>query len=355
MDTIPPSAKILIVTDIASDAEMVKSMLDADFGQVFISSDPHRAVEDFERRRPDLLLLAFNGLEKSEQYYLGLYHQSHGIHLHPPRSVVLCHKAEMERAYELCMKGFFNDCIPFWPMTFDVPHLNMSLHDALRDLPARTRQAKQPEAALNHHQERSDQGSAASHPAEEGQEPDAADGLIRELIPGKREHARQYFSATEKSTESAKRWLRDFKKVHARLREPARISNGAVMRERPMVMVVDDDEFQRQLIERLLQAERYRLVFASDGIEALNILRKLRPDLILMDFMMPDMDGMETTQRLKANPRFAGIPVIMVTGKSEGKVVMDSLKAGAVDFVVKPIDRATLISKIHRVLGDTSE
>jgi len=66
---------------------------------------------------------------------------------------------------------------------------------------------------------------------------------------------------------------------------------------------------------------------------------------------MPGMSGMEATRRLKAVPQSTKTPVIMITGKSEGKVVVDCLKAGAVDFVVKPFDRATLIAKIARVLN----
>jgi CheY-like chemotaxis protein len=151
-----------------------------------------------------------------------------------------------------------------------------------------------------------------------------------------------------------KRKMREFKRRREPILKSARTSKNLPERAEPTVMVVDDDEFQRMLIGKLLQAEHYHLVFASDGIEALNILRKLRPDLILMDVMMPDMDGMETTRRLKAAPRFARTPVIMVTGKSEGQVVIDSLKSGAMDFVVKPFDRTTLISKINHALGERS-
>ena len=100
----------------------------------------------------------------------------------------------------------------------------------------------------------------------------------------------------------------------------------------------------------MLAAENYRLVFAGGGVEALNILRKMQPDLILMDIMMPDMDGIETTRRLKTMPQFAKVPVIMVTGKSEGAAVRDSIKAGAANFIVKPLDRVTLLAKVARAL-----
>ena len=76
-------ATILIASDNASDAALVKKLLDPEFEHTFISTDPNRAKEDFERRHPDVLVLAFNALEKSERYYLGLYRLCPSIHQHP--------------------------------------------------------------------------------------------------------------------------------------------------------------------------------------------------------------------------------------------------------------------------------
>jgi CheY-like chemotaxis protein len=95
------------------------------------------------------------------------------------------------------------------------------------------------------------------------------------------------------------------------------------------------------------------MVFAAGGVEALSILRKTRPDLILMDIMMPDMDGREVLRQMKTVPRLANIPVIMITGKGEKSIVTESLKAGATDFMVKPFVRDTLLGKIVKVLRGT--
>jgi CheY-like chemotaxis protein len=382
MDTSPSSARILIATDIVSDATMVKNLLDAEFKQVAVSTDPLRTVEDFRRYRPDVLLLAFNELGKSERYCLGLYHLIPGMHEHPPRTIVLCHKDEVKRAYELCMKDFFNDYILFWPMTYDASRLNMSLHYALRELSAAKSGGEQ--AGLATRPVRPEAfGSMPSDPAKRSDsevemnmpalERVKAEG--RNIFKRLLRQAEQGFSgrsdvgvspketaltkpaniskpAATTSSQPLKRRMREFNRRRESILKSARTSPNLPEHTDPTVMVVDDDEFQRLLISRLLQEEHYHLVFASDGIEALNILRKLHPDIILMDVMMPDMDGVETTRRLKAAPRFAKTPVIMVTGKSEGQVVIDSLKSGAVDFVVKPFDRATLISKINHALGE---
>ena len=130
----PTIVTIMIATDNITDADLVKNMLNEEFGNVFTSTDPDRAVADFEQRRPDVLVLAFNELAKSERYYLGLYRLCKVLHQHPHRTIILCGKDEVKRVYELCMKDFFDDYVLFWPMTYDSSRLLMSVHYALREL-----------------------------------------------------------------------------------------------------------------------------------------------------------------------------------------------------------------------------
>lgn len=101
----------------------------------------------------------------------------------------------------------------------------------------------------------------------------------------------------------------------------------------------------------LIEEELYEPIFADSGTQALNILRKRQPDLILMDLDMPGMNGLETLRRIKATPQWAAIAVMMVTGQSGKEMVVDCLKAGAVDFVVKPLDRETFLKKVARFLA----
>ena len=119
----------------------------------------------------------------------------------------------------------------------------------------------------------------------------------------------------------------------------------------PLIVVVDDDAFQCKLLERLLGNSGYRSIIAHSGAEALAVLGRQPPDLILMDVTLPDFNGVELTRRLKAIPRFAAIPVVMITGHSERQVLEASLKAGAVDFLVKPFDREILLQKLARHLA----
>ncbi len=80
-------------------------------------------------------------------------------------------------------------------------------------------------------------------------------------------------------------------------------------------------------------------------------LRRCQPDLILMDVQLPDVDGITLTRQLKSIDSYAAIPIVMLTGQGQTNVVVESRNAGAVDFVVKPFDRATLLRKVAAQLG----
>jgi CheY-like chemotaxis protein len=119
---------------------------------------------------------------------------------------------------------------------------------------------------------------------------------------------------------------------------------------RGTILVVDDDELHRDLAGRLLKVNGFDVHYAGSGGEALGVLASKRIDLILMDFLMPDMDGLEAIKRLSSEPRLARIPVIMITGNSERDLVLTSVQIGAVDFIVKPWDRSVMMAKIWRAL-----
>jgi CheY-like chemotaxis protein len=116
------------------------------------------------------------------------------------------------------------------------------------------------------------------------------------------------------------------------------------------ILVVGDDEVHRELAGRLLRSYGFDIHYAGSGAEALGLLASKSIDLILMDFLMPDMNGLEAMKRLSAEHRLAGIPVIMITGTSERDLVLTSAQMGAVDFIVKPWERSIMMAKIWRAL-----
>lgn len=118
----------------------------------------------------------------------------------------------------------------------------------------------------------------------------------------------------------------------------------------PTILVVDDEERNVKLLEVLLQAEGYATVSALNGREALAAAVSACPDLILLDIMMPDMDGFETVAQLKANPRTRQVPVIMVTSLDDRDTKQRALLAGAEEFLSKPIIRADLTVRVRNLL-----
>ena len=116
------------------------------------------------------------------------------------------------------------------------------------------------------------------------------------------------------------------------------------------ILVVDDLAPNLHLLEVKLQAEYYDVVTARSGYEALEIAGKEKLDLILMDAMMPGMNGFEACEKLKQNPKTWHIPVIMVTALEETKDRIAGLEAGADDFITKPIDDFNLMARVKSLL-----
>ena len=118
----------------------------------------------------------------------------------------------------------------------------------------------------------------------------------------------------------------------------------------PLILVVDDDSHVRNLLVRFLAEEGYPSIVATNGEEALAIVKREPPDLILLDVDMPVMDGLETCRRLKNDERTALIPVTMITGRTDDSDRTEGIEAGADDFLNKPFDEATLRARIRTQL-----
>lgn len=116
------------------------------------------------------------------------------------------------------------------------------------------------------------------------------------------------------------------------------------------ILVVEDMALNRELLAQLLE-ERHRLVFAEDGIAALERAAEVRPGLILMDLSLPRLDGWEATRRLKADPALAHIPVIALTAHAMRGDEERARGCGCDDFLTKPIDETLLYEKVERHLG----
>lgn len=119
------------------------------------------------------------------------------------------------------------------------------------------------------------------------------------------------------------------------------------------VLVAEDDQDIARLITLQLRHQGYQVRLAEDGAQALSLARNERPDVILLDWMMPVMDGLETMTVLKADPDLSQIPVIMMTAKARNQDIQTGLSAGAAAYLVKPFPLEELSSAIQDVLRVT--
>lgn len=122
------------------------------------------------------------------------------------------------------------------------------------------------------------------------------------------------------------------------------------MRDPALILVVDDSESNRDILEMRLRASGYAVIHAVDGEDALAVAARELPDLILLDVMMPKLDGFEVCRRLKGNPALPFMPIILVTAKSDSKDVVTGLDAGGDEYIAKPIDQAALLARVRSIL-----
>jgi class 3 adenylate cyclase len=118
----------------------------------------------------------------------------------------------------------------------------------------------------------------------------------------------------------------------------------------PRILIVDDNEANRDILDARLKTQGYELLQACDGEEALAAARQHLPDVILLDVMMPKVDGVEVCRRLKADASLPFMPIILVTAKADSKDVVAGLDAGADEYLTKPIDQPSLLARVRSVL-----
>jgi CheY-like chemotaxis protein len=117
------------------------------------------------------------------------------------------------------------------------------------------------------------------------------------------------------------------------------------------ILLVDDSETILQMEQMILQGNRYDLVIARNGEEGVAKALEARPDLILMDVLMPKMDGFEAVRQLRQMAETKSIPIVMVTTEAEMASMETGYVSGCSDYIIKPIDRVELLTKVESLLG----
>lgn len=116
--------------------------------------------------------------------------------------------------------------------------------------------------------------------------------------------------------------------------------------------MVDDSETVLQMEQMMLGTDAYELIVAHDGEEGVAKALGHRPDLILMDVVMPKMNGFEAVRRLRENQHTSDVPIVMVTSKAEAESMEAGYVCGCNDYIVKPIDKLELLAKVKNLIGE---
>ena len=124
------------------------------------------------------------------------------------------------------------------------------------------------------------------------------------------------------------------------------------MNPKPKVLIVDDEPINVDLLHQELEKfDHYQIITAFTGVEALEKIKSRQPDLILLDLMMPVLDGFAVLSQIKADPDLRDIPVIIVSAAYDSKSIVKGIKQGADDYITKPVDVEQLKNKLKEYLG----
>ncbi len=118
-----------------------------------------------------------------------------------------------------------------------------------------------------------------------------------------------------------------------------------------IVLVVDDEDMTRKLLRLMLERDGFTILEAEDGQQALEVIAESKPDIVILDVMMPNMDGFTTCQELRSQPETAELPIILLSARSQTEAVRAGLESGADRYMTKPISKPELVQTITDLLA----
>lgn len=119
----------------------------------------------------------------------------------------------------------------------------------------------------------------------------------------------------------------------------------------PNILICDDDDLLLELLQHRLLAKGFRVMVARDGREALNLAQSDHPDAVVLDAMMPVVDGYQVLRRFRKDPALAGVPIIFLTARKQEEDIVEALKLGASDYLAKPFIPEELMARLGRLLA----
>lgn len=316
---------VLLLAEDALDREPMARLVPTEYRLAVVHTELEAAALAYSQAQPDVLLLAVNDLDASAAFRNDLFKRCAIAEDAAPMTVALCLNRHSMQAGELCMRGVFDDFATAKP----TPHTERIQLALLR---AKT--AKQMRLELFDLRDRIN--SARAHF-------ETVASLQRDLhqaldkLPPQSPGGAAPDSSIATLSEQLARTAAQGRKVCL----------GTAKR----VLVVDDDEMMREILGATLETGGFEARFAANAEQAVEMLVGERMSLVLMDLMMPGLDGIAATREIRALPNYKSVPIIVVSGHGNRDSVRSSRLVGANDFVVKPVDQDRLLEKVRRYLN----
>ncbi len=374
---------VVLFTDGSQEADRVEAALREDIPGLRRTADETEAARILDTEDVAVVVYGLALLQDAVAAQVNLY-RSLSRSRHKYQTLVLIAEEDIKSAFDYCVRDIFDDYAVATPLR-DIHRIRLSVRLAMQRRRSEQQvgiQATRAAEALDEARGRSEdarqvvartQGELGDRLAEEiaglaGQmkRPEMAE-TVKVLDEARLDtHLREFTEsrirpAVQRSQASIDAALSEMAEVFARkyqehvggrarraMPEPATAAPTEVP-ERARgahILVVDDDSAYAGIVQGFLEEAGFRVTVASNGQQALTLMARQRPALVLMDFEMPVMNGAEATRRMKAHPLLRSIPVIMLTGHSGKEVIQASLKAGAADFILKPGERNAMTGKV---------
>ncbi len=345
--------QILIVSDTDDEVRTVRELLEHDYPDLLSANNEETGLQLFREHKPVLLVLVFKELEKAERFYLMLYRQCPTIQEIPHQTLLLCKSNESEAAFSLCRNGTLDDYLINRPL-HDPYRLRLAVHQA------QERQAGQSQSVSTHRQ--------LSHIGTDLRHLDSF--VSKALTGGQSLHAETLTAFREFSSrlsqeidrfeaskvgnklQEAQHWMDQFGTGYRKQSE--HLVEQSFPPPQAEVLLVDDDDMYREMLATMMEEVNFHVTHADCGTAALAEMRKRRPDIVLLDYNMPGLDGMGTLRQMKDDPELRQIPVVMLTGVNARETVKEVIMSGAAGFIVKPSNRPTILAKIRNLLPKTN-
>ncbi|MBR9865475.1 MAG: response regulator [Oceanospirillales bacterium] len=365
--------RILLVGNSSDEIRDVCHILRKEYTQYISSVFEHEAVENVKRLKPDLIIVACSTITVAEDVIADIRRKVPAEQI--PYTLMFCSIKESSVAYKLYREGVIDYFVADRPL-YDPYSVVAAVTQALNHTQNIKRIGRDFGQLDKYFADTLNSGDDKLHEAVRTSNQitrfifDELNNLKVQLNAAGREtgildtsYVNQQLTSLQETKlhptqnhllkvfQQQSEWINEFRQGYA--------DKVVQMQVQPddnitiQVLLVDDDEFYREALAAMFEDTNLKIEGVGSGKQALEYLQGEKPDLILLDYQMPGLNGLDLLQLIKKDSLLRDIPVIMLTGYSSREIVGNSIITGATDFIVKPSDRAVMISKIEKITGKT--